>query len=260
MLAAGDSRVHIVGSCLQDAAGYGLHVTNRAYAKIEKSEILHNYKAGLKLDQDADVLVFHSLIRDNTACFEAKGQNMPVPLAKYDPDPEEMYKEEVDCLQIYSNRIHGTLWATRNKPKLLLGKCEYKNSRYKGDIDKDNTVDVHDNDAPAVKPISGTGHEQFKIAWPDNSALKVTDGSTLMENYMFLRFKSGQDSQDNRDAAPGAKPYILEESDSWNDDSETMDERHEYLHRPSTGGSAGGILSRPGTSSRKQQNVMFVND
>ena len=44
----------------QDAAGSGLHVTNKAYVHIEKSEILNNYKAGLKLDQDADVLMTES--------------------------------------------------------------------------------------------------------------------------------------------------------------------------------------------------------
>jgi hypothetical protein len=143
--------------------------------KIDKSEILHNFKSGLKLDQDADVLIVNSLVRDNTSCFEAKGQNVPVPVSKLDPDPEVMYQEECDCLQAYSNRLHGILWGTRQKPKLLLGKCQFKNSIYKGDIVKDNMVDVNDNRAP-VKPISGTGHEAFALAWPDNSALRVTDG------------------------------------------------------------------------------------
>jgi hypothetical protein len=40
-------------------------------------------------------------------------QNVPVPMAKYDPDPEAMYQEECDCLQIYSNKLNGLLWATR---------------------------------------------------------------------------------------------------------------------------------------------------
>lgn len=32
------------------------------------------------------------------------------------------------------------------KPKLLLGKCQYKNSAYKGDILKDNDVDIANNE------------------------------------------------------------------------------------------------------------------
>jgi hypothetical protein len=40
-------------------------------------------------------------------------QNVPVPISKYDPNPEAMYQEECDCLQIYSNRLNGSLWATR---------------------------------------------------------------------------------------------------------------------------------------------------
>ena len=40
-------------------------------------------------------------------------QNMPVPISKYDPNPENMYQEECDCLQIYSNQLKGSLWATR---------------------------------------------------------------------------------------------------------------------------------------------------
>jgi hypothetical protein len=71
-LAAGESNVKIVGSSMQDAAGYGLHVTNKAIVVVEKSQILNNYRAGLKLDQDADVLMTLSLLRNNTACFEAK--------------------------------------------------------------------------------------------------------------------------------------------------------------------------------------------
>jgi hypothetical protein len=35
---------------------------------------------------------------------------------------------------------------TQQKPKLLLGKCQYKNSAYKGDILKDNDVDIQDNE------------------------------------------------------------------------------------------------------------------
>jgi hypothetical protein len=44
----------------QDAAGSGLNVTNKAYVHIEKSELINNYKSGLKLDQDADVLMVKS--------------------------------------------------------------------------------------------------------------------------------------------------------------------------------------------------------
>ncbi len=35
-------------------------MTNKAYVHIEKSELINNYKAGLKLDQDADVLMVKS--------------------------------------------------------------------------------------------------------------------------------------------------------------------------------------------------------
>jgi hypothetical protein len=230
LLAAGKSTVHLLGTTLQDASGYGLHVTNKAVCKIEKSEILRHYKAGLKLDQDADVLMTNSLMRDNTACFEAKGQNVPVPLAKYDPDPEVMYQQEQDCLQCFSNRLHGILWATRQRPKLLLGKCQFKNSAYKGDITKDNAVDHHGSVAPE-KPTSGTGHEAFKIAWPDNSALRVTDGSSLVENYMFLRQMSGQDNPG------GQSPYVLD--GNW---ASSSFDRQEYEHRPDTGMSRGSSV------------------
>ena len=262
IVAGGDSHVTVVGSSLQDASGYGILVSNRAYCKIDKSEIVHNYKAGVMLQQDADVLIVNSVIRDNTACFEAKGTNMPLPVQKVDPDPEKMPEQENDCLQIYGNRMHGILWATRQKPKLLLGRCQYKNSAYKGDILKDNFINFQDNTAPS-QPLSGTGHEAFVMAWPDNSALRVTDGSFLMENYMFLRTKYNIDRPD------GKTPYVLEANPSW---AETAAERKEYggvLHRPGTSGSihshggvSSGILSRPGTAKtlRQKQNVMFLAD
>ena len=201
VLAAGSSNLRVISSTLEHAAGYGMQVTHKAVVKIEKSEILQCYKAAVKLSHDADVLIVTTLLRDNTACFESTGQNIPVPLGNYDPDPEVAYKEDSDCLQIYTNEIHGIIWATRQKPKLVLGKCQYKTSAYKGDILKDNTVHFDDN-TPPEKPFSGTGHESFKMSMPDNSALKITNGAFLMENYMYLRIKAGQNIADE-----GGKQY-----------------------------------------------------
>lgn len=62
-----------------------------------------------------------------------------MPFTPHHPHIDFTHGTRVDAL------IALTPLRTQQKPKLLLGKCQYKNSIYKGDILKDNDVDVQDN-------------------------------------------------------------------------------------------------------------------